>query len=257
MVRRLSKGSSLRLGSIVRRLAAGANRLLLSATGRWFDRVYLAPDVPPPDRAGHLTLVGEVVALADKPGYRVLEIGAREVSTGYTLRKRLQHATYVGFDYYPGPNVDVTGDAHRLSSYFDEPFDAIYSTAVFEHLAMPWLVAEEIAKLLKVGGHLFIETHFSHSSHERPWHFFQFSDMALRALFSPALGFECLEASLDTPIVGRFSAYAAPYLRFQPVPALYCHSLFLGRKVRDVPGFRWADADIDAVVGATRYPPPQ
>ncbi len=54
MVRRLNKGSSLRLGSIVRRLAAGANRLLLSATGRWFDRVYLAPDVPPPDRAGHL-----------------------------------------------------------------------------------------------------------------------------------------------------------------------------------------------------------
>jgi hypothetical protein len=69
--------------------------------------------------------------------------------------------------------------------------------------------------------------------------------------------FECLEASLDTPIVGRFSAYAAPYLRFQPAPALYCHSLFLGRKVRDVPDFRWADADIDAVIGATRYPPPQ
>jgi hypothetical protein len=34
-----------------------------------------------------------------------------------------------------------------------------------------------------VGGVLFVETHFSFSSHERPWHFFQFSDMALRVLF--------------------------------------------------------------------------
>lgn len=121
---------------------------------------------------------------------------------------------------------------------------------------MPWVVAEEIAKVLKVGGHAFIETHFSLSSHERPWHFFQFSDMGLRALFSPALGFECVEASLDTPIVERFSAFAAPYLRFRPVPALYCHSLFIGRKVREVPDFHWRSANVDDVVGATHYPPP-
>jgi hypothetical protein len=62
---------------------------------------------------------------------------------------------------------------------------------------MPWLVATEIAKLLKVGGVLFVETHFSFSSHERPWHFFQFSDMALRVLFSPALGMECIEAGMS------------------------------------------------------------
>ena len=72
-----------------------------------------------------------------------------------------------------GPNVDIVGDAHRLSSYFDEaePFDLIYSSAVFEHLAMPWVVAGEIAKLLKVGGCVFVETHFSFTSHERSWHF--------------------------------------------------------------------------------------
>lgn len=250
------EGESLRLRSIVRRFADTVNRLVLSVIGRWTDRAYLAADVPAPDRARHATFADEVVAAADKPGFRILEIGSREVTGSYPLRQRLQHAEYVGFDYYEGVNVDVAGDAHRLSSYFDEPFDAVYSAAVFEHLAMPWLVAEEIAKVLKVGGHVFIETHFSHASHERPWHFFQFSDMGLRALFSPALGFECLEASMDTPIVGRFSAFAAPYLRFQPVPGLYCHSLIIGRKVRDVPDFRWADADVDAVVGATKYPPP-
>ena len=62
---------------------------------------------------------------------------------------------------------------------------------------------------------------------------------------------------MDNPIVGRFSAFAAPYLRFQKVPALYCHSLFIGRKLRDVPNFRWRDVDFGEVVGGTRDPPPQ
>lgn len=256
MVRPEFEDVSLRLKSIVRRAYEAMRRGGLSMTARWTDMAYLATDVPTPVRAHHATFALEVVAAADKPGARILEIGSREVTGSLSLRARLQHAEYVGFDYYAGTNVDVVGDAHRLADLVEGPFDAIYSTAVFEHLAMPWVVAEEIARLLKVGGHVFIETHFSHSSHERPWHFFQFSDMGLRALFSPAMGFECVEASLDTPIVGRFSTFAAPYLRFQKVPALYCHSLFIGRKVRDVPGFRWRDADLDQIAGATHYPPP-
>ena len=126
---------------------------------------------------------------------------------------------------------------------------------MFEHLALPWVVAEEIAGVLKVGGLVFIETHFSYSSHERPWHFFQFSDMGLRALFSPALGFACVEATMQNPIVGRFSAYADRYLRFQPVRALYCHSNIVARKVHDVADFRWRDAVVATVVGETLYPP--
>lgn len=247
----------LRLRTIVGRAFEAARRLALSVSAPTLDRAYLAPDVPSPIRAGHNTLVQEMLSLADKPGFRILEIGSRQVSSAYVLPDLLKHASYVGFDYYAGPNVDVVGDAHRLSELVEGPFDAVYSTAVFEHLAMPWVVAEEIAKVLKVGGQAFIETHFAFSSHERPWNFFQFSDMGLRALFSPALGFECLEASMDNPIVGRFSAFAAPYLRFQRVTGLYCHSLFVGRKAREATGFDWRDVDLDAVVGATRYPSPQ
>jgi len=94
---------------------------------------------------------------------------------------RFNKADYVGFDLYPGENVDIVGDAHRLSTYFDaEEFDLVFSSAMFEHFAMPWVVVEEIAKVLKVGGHAFVETHFSFTAHERPWNFFQFSDMGIR-----------------------------------------------------------------------------
>ena len=85
---------------------------------------------------------------------RILEIGSREVTGPSDARRELRDAEYVGFDFYPGDNVDVVGDAHKLSSYFGggEKFDIIFSHACFEHFAMPWVVATEIAKLLKVGG---------------------------------------------------------------------------------------------------------
>lgn len=221
------------------------------------DRAYLAPDVPAPNLTAHSRMIETMIEAGEKPGQRVLEIGSRVVTGRYGLKVRFKAAEYVGFDYYPGENVDVVGDAHRLSDLAPGPFDVVFSTAVFEHLAMPWVVAEEIAKVTRIGGLVFIETHFSYSSHERPWHFFQFSDMGLRALFSPALGFELVEASMQNPIVGRFSAFADKYLRFQPVTGLYCHAAIIVRKVREVEAFNWRDADVGAVVGETRYPPPE
>ncbi|MCH4093166.1 MAG: class I SAM-dependent methyltransferase [Acetobacter peroxydans] len=94
----------------------------------------------------------------------MLELGSRNV-TGSNLRNRFSNTDYVGFDFYAGENVDIVGDAHKLSSYFanKEKFDLIFSSAVFEHLYMPWVAAVEIQKLLKVGGYVFIETHFSFS----------------------------------------------------------------------------------------------
>lgn len=221
------------------------------------DRLYLHDDVPRSEVLSHATFWKHALAIGNRPGGRVLEVGSRAVTAegkGPRGRERFDKAEYVGFDYYPGKNVDVVGDAHRLSSYFDAPFDLIVSFAVFEHFAMPWVVAMEMAKCLKVGGLVAVETHFSFSSHERPWHFFQFSDMALRVLFSPALGFHCLEAGASNPIVGRFSSLADPYLRGRPVTGLYCHSEILAQKERAVPDFDWARVDLDTLVGDLRYP---
>jgi hypothetical protein len=221
-----------------------------------YDKHYLSPDVPLSIAVSHQNWMGHLAKLANGPGMRILELGSREVTGKSSARANFANAEYVGFDYYAGPNVDVVGDAHKLSSYFEAKFDLIFSSAVFEHLAMPWIVATEISKLLNVGGHVFVETHFSHSSHERPWHFFQFSDMALRCLFSPAMGFECIEAGMSNPLVARFSALADPYLRLKPVMGLYCHCEYLGRKVRDVPEFDWSNLNLDEVVGTTVYPAP-
>ena len=231
---------------------------LLALVESVFDKQFLVTDVPMSTIVSHLKWEQYLYEIGNKPGLRILEIGSREVTGKSSARKNFSNASYIGFDLYPGNNVDVVGDAHKLSSYFagEEKFDIIYSSSCFEHFAMPWVVAIEISKLLKVGGIVFVETHFSFASHERPWHFFQFSDMALRALFSKALGFECIEAGMSNPLVGRFSSLADKYLKNRPVVGLYCHTEYLGKKIRDVDDFDWKTVDLFDIVGETKYPEP-
>ena len=135
------------------------------------DKFYLHKDVPLSKTIAHDKWQDYLIELANKNHWKVLEIGSREVTGVSLMRKRLVSAEYVGFDFYPGNNVDVIGDVHKLSSYFNgEKFDLIFSSACFEHFAMPWIASQEMVKLLKIGGYIFVETHYSYSSHERPWH---------------------------------------------------------------------------------------
>lgn len=203
------------------------------------DERFLDPAVPMATLISHDNWIATLSKLANKPGKRVLEVGSRVV-TGANFRSHFDRADYIGFDFHPGENVDVVGDAHRLSSYFDTKFDLIFSSAVFEHFAMPWIVSLEMIKLLAVGGYIFVETHYSYCSHERPWHFFQFSELALQILFPPAAGIHCVDAGASNPLVARFSSLASKYLANQPVPGLYCHSGFLGVKKREVENFSYS-----------------
>ena len=190
----------------------------------------------------------------DIKGKKVLEVGSRLLSDNFA--KFFEHANYTGFDYCAGENVDVVGDAHKLSSYFDHKFDLIFSSAVFEHLAMPWKVSLEMIKLLNMGGYIFIETHYSFSSHERPWHFFQFSENALQVLFPEKFGIECVKKSVSNLLRAEVSSHAAEYLQGRLVGGMYIHSEFLGRKVKDVPNemIDWNNIDLEEAVLGSVYP---
>ncbi len=225
---------------------------------REFSSSQFGHSVPEPKFVPHSKWMSYLSNSFNRPGVRILEIGSRNVTGGAT-RRPFSSAHYVGFDFYEGENVDVVGDAHKLSSYFgdDEKFDLIFSSAVFEHFHMPWIVAQEIQKLVKIGGYVFVETHFSSGAHERPWNFFQFSDMGLRALFNNALGFELVDYGMSNRMNGVFSQEADQYLRGIPVHELYCHSEILCKKTHEAPEFDWSKAKIDEIVANTRYPVPK
>ena len=193
------------------------------------------PETKRPSIAKHTEIGKWLSSIANKKGFRVLEIGSRSVISDASWKNTIPNCEYTGFDVLEGKNVDVVGDAHCLSEYFEpNSFDLVMSFAVFEHIAMPWIVAEEISKVLDVGGHVCIETHFSFSEHELPWHFFQFNSHALEVMFCPELGFEIIDSGLDTPIVGRFSHYAAEYLSGKLVYNLFCHSSLIAKKVKTI-----------------------
>jgi hypothetical protein len=138
-----------------------------------------------------------LAALAQFRSGAVLEVGSRARSA-ITRRNRIpSHLTYVGLDILPGPNVDRIGDAHELSALFpDQRFVAIFSTSVFEHLAMPWKVALEFNRVLVTGGLVYTSTHQTFPIHEAPWDFWRFSNYSWSALFNAATGFEIVETAV-------------------------------------------------------------
>lgn len=192
---------------------------------------------------------------------RVLEIGSRLGAPDHISNRQILTgaASFTGFDYYPDHNTDVVGDAHKLSQYFpNQKFDAIFSLSVFEHLAMPWVVAMEINKCLEIGGLTFHATHFAWPLHEIPWDFWRFSDNGLKVLFSPAMGFEIIDAGLFHPLRMHLDSIIPGQELFPAAPA-FGGVAILAKKVADFnpDKFKW-DVDLVDVVGAdSHYPKPQ
>src|SRR5207302_1906206 len=118
------------------------------------------------------------------PDATVLEIGSRARS-GISRRDRFPAGSkYVGLDIASGPNVDIVGDAHDLSTFIHEPVDFVLSMSTFEHLLMPWKVAIEMSTVMRVGAIAYIESHQAWPLHEEPWDFWRFSANAWQGLFN-------------------------------------------------------------------------
>lgn len=133
----------------------------------------------------------------------ILEMGTLRVQgCPSTVRRGHAHPSskYIATDFQAGLDVDVVADAHALSETFEpNSFDMILSCSVYEHLTRPWIVTNEVAKVLKPGGWLFIQTYHAFPIHGYPSDYFRFSREALEML--------CTDAGLK--ICGSFYAYPA------------------------------------------------
>jgi ubiquinone/menaquinone biosynthesis C-methylase UbiE len=79
-------------------------------------------------------------------------------------------------------DLGVVADAHLLP-FADDSLDAVYSNAVLEHVQRPWRVADEIHRVLRPGGRIFINVpslNIIHDTHD----YFRFTDKGLQILFS-------------------------------------------------------------------------
>ena len=166
--------------------------------------------------------------LAARPPGRMLEVGSRARS-GIVRRDWTPAGwEYSGFDILAGPNVDVVGDAHTLSRYYEPAaFDAVMAFSVLEHLLMPWKFVVELNRVLKPGGIGMFSTHQCWPIHDHPWDFWRFSDTAWTGLLNAATGFEIIAARTGEPayVVAQRCSVATAFAE-HPAGALASFVLF-------------------------------
>jgi len=100
-----------------------------------------------------------------------------------------------------GKNVDlvmdltIPPDDKLLQS---ESFSLIICSAVLEHVESPWLMAEQLSRLLKPGGSLFVATPWVHAYHPYPDDYYRFSWKGVMVLF-PELAWKNTLYSTNVP----------------------------------------------------------
>jgi len=120
---------------------------------------------------------------------------------------------------------------------------------------MPWKVAVEIARVLRVGGLAYIHTHPSWPLHELPHDFFRFSKFSWSALFNRHTGFELIDTTHADPSIMTPSLQTASRGGLYPMfkGLSYLTTACLVRKISE-PTVDWPLAQDDIL--STVYPQP-
>lgn len=111
----------------------------------------------------------------------ILNLGCGERFIGGESLK--EYFRLINLDIYKFPEVDIIADAHLLP-FKDNSFDAIISQAVLEHTEDPWVVANEIYRILKNKGIVYVEVPFLQGFHPSPSDYYRFTIQGLEKLFS-------------------------------------------------------------------------
>jgi SAM-dependent methyltransferase len=128
--------------------------------------------------------------LHQKKAPKVLELGTKQWVDGVATHHRSwlpEDAIHIMSDVDSGADVDVVADAHDLSPFEDNSFDAFIAVSVWEHLRKPWIAADTAARVLKPGGVLIVATHFAFPVHGYPSDYGRWTDVGLEALFDAPL----------------------------------------------------------------------
>ena len=96
-----------------------------------------------------------IIAAAERHGLltgRILNVGSKNVRIGNNS---------INLDIKPGAAVDVVGDAHELTHYFEkEAFDTVILSAVLQYCRDPMQVIQQVHDVLKPGGWLVLDAPF-------------------------------------------------------------------------------------------------
>lgn len=135
--------------------------------------------------------------IKDKNFDKVLDVGSRDVGIEGNLRNLFSVSNsvspdsfgrcneYIGFDLEDGKNVDVVGDAEKLLDFYpEETFDCVLCVETLEHVKNPILIVENMKRVLKKDGWLFITTPgIGHPEHNWPSDYYRYFENTYKDVF--------------------------------------------------------------------------
>jgi ubiquinone/menaquinone biosynthesis C-methylase UbiE len=154
------------------------------------------------------------------PGKRVLNLGSGIGQFDHYLSKGVKA---INLDISPSiRNLHVIADAHILP-FKGDCFDIVYSIAVLEHVQKPWVVADEICRVLRQGGHVVVELPFLNVIHDQH-DYFRFTDKGIRSLFDESR----FDSILEQVSAGGGSFLSVFFLEYfkQFIPTKYLRALW-------------------------------
>lgn len=117
-----------------------------------------------------------------RPGLHIIDIGAQDVN-GSLRSVAPADAKYVGVDFVAGKGVDVIIDDPYALPFPDASADLIVCSSCMEHSEFFWLLFNEMIRVLKPDGVLYVNAPSNGAFHRYPvdcWRFYPDSGIALR-----------------------------------------------------------------------------
>ncbi len=166
----------------------------------------------------------------------ILEIGSKDYGNTSSFRGSYPESNYIGIDISPGDNVDIVSDIEKYICFKEGSFSLIICCSVLEHTKKPWKVAENITKLCRKEGYIYISVPWVWRYHPYPDDYFRFSFKGIKELFpeitwihihysTNVIG-EFFDINSDDRIDNKLSAFSKEGRKYLP----YLNVNMIGRK---------------------------
>jgi len=170
-------------------------------------------------------MIDRYKALAAKlHGEKVLILGTGKKVLFY--KSIFSNCEVITSDVHSQFNPDIVFDAHSIP-FKDDTFGLVLAGQVLEHCMRPWIVANEMQRVVKLNGLIHIEVPFNFPYHAAPYDFFRFTFTGLRSLFVMSKVDDYFVTEGNASTAGTFNANML--INFFKRPVLRSTALAAGR----------------------------
>lgn len=135
----------------------------------------------------HISTMEHMVKLVERylkvpSKLNIFDVGSYNVNGCFRQLFQRPDWTYTGLDIAAGPNVDIVLSDPYKFPFPDNHVDVVISGSTFEHVEFFWLTFQEMARILKPSGYIFLIAPSKGVEHKHPVDCWRFYPDGFRAL---------------------------------------------------------------------------